>query len=159
MTVLLKKYYKVRDVYINEEDKLILEYLNVPIRIDFDKKRYVRKNVAIQTMRFDPYISRIGSSATLEPSGTQPVYMKTASVFTTTPTGDCTFKAKGGIEGQRVSFIITTSGTTARVLTFGENFKTAGTLSTGTVTGKVFQISFVCKDGDLWVEESRTAAM
>jgi hypothetical protein len=85
--------------------------------------------------------------------------MGTVSVFTVTPTGACTFNASGGIAGQRVSIIITTSGTTAYTLTFGTNFKVAGTLSTGTASGKVFVVNFVCKDGTLWVESGRTAAM
>ena len=92
-------------------------------------------------------------------TGTQSLVMTGKSVFTITPTGACTFNASGGFAGQRVSLIITTSGTAAFVMTFGTNFKAAGTLSTGTVTAKVFQVSFTCKDGTLWVEEGRTAAM
>jgi len=101
----------------------------------------------------------MGASATPATTGAMTVNMGTVSVFTITPTGACTFNASGGIAGQRVGFIITTSGTTARVLTFGTNFKAAGKLSTGTVTAKIFQVSFTCKDGTLWVEEGRTAAM
>ncbi len=99
------------------------------------------------------------ASATPATTGTMTLNMANVSVFTITPTGACTFNASGGHIGQRVSLIITTTGTTARVLTFGTNFKAAGTLSTGTVTAKVFQISFTCKDGTLWVEEGRTIAM
>lgn len=99
-----------------------------------------------------------GAANTPATSGTMTVNMVT-SVITITPSGACTFNASGGVAGQRVSFIVTTSGTVARVLTFGTNFKAAGTLSTGTVTAKVFQVSFTCKDGTLWVEEGRTAAM
>jgi hypothetical protein len=99
------------------------------------------------------------NTATPATTGTQTLAMAGKSVFTITPTGACTFNATGGFGGQRVSLIVTTSGTTAYVLTFGTNFKTAGTLSTGTVTAKVFDIRFVCKDGTLWVEEGRTTAM
>lgn len=99
------------------------------------------------------------NTATPATTGTQSLNMTGKSLFTITPTGACTFNASGGFAGQSVNMIITTSGTTARVLTFGTNFKSAGTLSTGTVTAKVFQISFVCKDGLLWVEEGRTIAM
>lgn len=101
----------------------------------------------------------MGASVTPATTGTMTLLMGTVSVFTITPTGACTFNASGGFAGQRVSLIITTSGTIARILTFGTNFKPAGTLSTGTVTAKVFQVSFTCKDGTLWVEEGRTAAM
>jgi len=99
------------------------------------------------------------NTATPATTGVQTLPMAGKSVFTITPTGACTFNATGGFAGQRVSLIITTSGTTAYTMTFGTNFKTAGTLSTGIVTAKVFQVSFTCKDGTLWVEEGRTAAM
>ncbi len=99
------------------------------------------------------------ASATPATTGTMTLTMTNVSVLTITPTGACTFNASGGHIGQRVSLIITTTGTTTRVLTFGTNFKTAGTLSTGTTAGKVFQVSFTCVDGTIWVEEGRTAAM
>jgi hypothetical protein len=54
--------------------------------------------------------------------------------------------------------IVTTSGTSSFVLTFSTNFKAAGTLATGTVTAKVFQVSFMC-NGTTAIEQSRTAAM
>jgi hypothetical protein len=98
-------------------------------------------------------------SATPATTGAQAVTPGSFEVYTITPTGACTFNASGGVAGRRCSFIVTTSGTAAFVLTFGTNFKAAGTLSTGTVTAKVFQVSFTCKDGTLWVEEGRTAAM
>lgn len=75
-----------------------------------------------------------------------------------TPTGACTFNAVGGTIGQQCTFVVTTSGTTAYTLTWSNNFKPAGTLSTGTTSGKVFSISFIY-DGNVWVETSRTAAM
>lgn len=81
------------------------------------------------------------------------------TVKTITPTGACTFNASGGVVGQRCTFIITTSGTSSFTLTFSTNFKVSGTLATGTTSGKVFAIDFVCKDGTLWVETGRTAAM
>jgi hypothetical protein len=99
------------------------------------------------------------NTATPATTGTMTLTMTGKKLFTITPTGACTFNASGGFAGQAVNIIVTTSGTTAYVLTFGTNFKAAGTLSTGTVTAKVFQVSFVCKDGTLWVEEGRTAAM
>ena len=99
------------------------------------------------------------NTATPATTGTQTLTMTGKSVFTITPTGACTFNASGGFAGQRVSLIITTSGTVSYVMTFSTNFKTVGTLSTGSTTAKVFCITFVCKDGTLWVEEGRTAAM
>ena len=75
-----------------------------------------------------------------------------------TPTGDCTFNATGGRLGQECSFVVTTTGTSARTLTFGTNFKSTGTLSTGTVDAKTFSVSFIY-DGTNWVETARTTAM
>ena len=75
-----------------------------------------------------------------------------------TPTGACTFNATGGAVGQNCSFVITTSGTNSYILTFGSNFKSTGTLTTGTVSAKVFTVSFIY-NGTNWNETSRTVAM
>lgn len=92
-----------------------------------------------------------------ETTGTISVTMD-GGIKTITPTGNCIFNASAGFVGQRVTFVVTTSGTTSYTMTFGTNFKTVGTLSTGTITSKVFTVSFVYS-GSEWVEESRTAAM
>jgi hypothetical protein len=91
-------------------------------------------------------------------TGTIAVTMSGMSVYTITPTGACTFNASGGVAGQYCSFVITTTGTTSRTLTWGSNFKTTATLATGTVTAKVFTITFIY-DGTNWNETSRTTAM
>jgi hypothetical protein len=51
-----------------------------------------------------------------------------------------------------------TSGTTSRTITFGTNFKTPGTLSTGTVNGKMFLLEFVGLN-NLWYQVIRTGAL
>jgi hypothetical protein len=81
-----------------------------------------------------------------------------ANVYTLTPAQTETLNASGGITGGYYSIIITTSGTTSRTLTFGTNFKTTATLATGTTSGKVFVITFVCS-GTTFYEVSRTIAM
>ncbi len=86
-----------------------------------------------------------------------------AGLLTFTPTGNVTLGATGTdygapYEGAIVSMVITTAGTTSYTVTFGANFKSTGTLSTGTVSGKVFTVSFVF-DGTNWCETSRTTAM
>ncbi len=81
------------------------------------------------------------------------------TVVTITPTAACTFNGSGGLAGMRCTFIITTLGTSSFVMTWGTNFKTIGTLATGTVTAKVFSVTFVCKDGTTWIETGRTTAM
>lgn len=80
-------------------------------------------------------------------------------VITITPTGACTFNASGGAQGARCTFLVTTSGTSSFTLTFSSNFHTTATLATGTTTAKIFAVSFVCRDGTVWVETGRTAAM
>ena len=106
----------------------------------------------------DPIIAP--TAATPATTGTMTVSMPSDDgVITITPTGACTFNGSGGKAGARCTLVVTTSGTSSFTLTFGTNFKAAGTLATGTTSGKVFAVSFVCKDGTTWVETGRTAAM
>jgi len=79
-------------------------------------------------------------------------------VFTLTPAQAETINTTNISAGQRVNLVVTTSGTTSYTLTFGTNFKSTGTLATGTTTGKVFVVSFV-SDGTNLNEVSRTTAM
>ncbi len=113
------------------------------------------------THRFmaDSQISALLAEGTTLP-GTSGILTATmnGSVKRITPTGACTFNASGGTLGQRCTFIITTSGTTSYILTFGTNFKVAGTLATGTVSTKMYAVNFIY-NGSLWVETGRTAAM
>jgi hypothetical protein len=101
-----------------------------------------------------PPLASIATSAT---TGTMTVPM-TTPVITITPTGACTFNGTGGNIGDIVSFVVTTSGTSAFVLTFGTNIKSTATLSTGTTTAKVFVVTFRCYAAALWAEMSRTTA-
>jgi len=79
-------------------------------------------------------------------------------IFTLTPAHTATINAASVIAGREIVLVITTSGTSSFTLTFGTNFKTTGTLATGTTSGKVFVIRFV-SDGTNWNETSRTTAM
>lgn len=99
------------------------------------------------------------AATTAATTGTMTVQMGYSNVITVTPSGACTFNALGGVIGERCTFIITTSGTSSYVLTWGTNFKAVGTLATGTTTAKKFSVSFVCVDGTIWQETGRTAAM
>jgi len=91
-------------------------------------------------------------------TGTMTVVMD-SDIKTITPTGACTFNASGGTIGNIITFHITTSGTTSRVLTFGTNFRKTTTLSTGTTSGRFFSITFRCIDGTIWSEICRTAVL
>lgn len=108
-----------------------------------------------------PYMQGVNAAATSATTGTMTTTMTSAAqtVFTITPTGNCTFNASGGVAGARMVFYITTSGTTSYTLTWGTNYKTTGTLATGTVSGAVFTVAFVCKNGTEWAETCRTTAM
>lgn len=94
--------------------------------------------------------------------GATPAYAPGASqdLATLTPAENETIAATttGAVIGKTYRIKVTTSGTDSFTLTFGSNFKTTGTLATGTDTGKVFVISFVF-DGTNFVEAGRTTAM
>ena len=100
----------------------------------------------------------LGAAALPATTGAMTANMTTARVLTITPTGACTFNASGGTAGHEVTFAITTSGTSSFTLTFGTNFRKAGTLATGTVSARFFSVTFVCINGTIWQEIARTAA-
>lgn len=105
-----------------------------------------------------PFANNAGTTAaTSATSGTMTVNM-TTTIITITPTNACTFNGSGGVTGQRATFVITTSGSSSFTLTWGTNYKTVGTLATGTTTAKIFCVSFLCTNGTQWVETGRTAA-
>lgn len=81
-----------------------------------------------------------------------------ANVFTLVPAHDATINVTVPTTGQRLFLVLTTSGSSSKTLTFGTGFKSTGTLATGTVTAKVFTISFV-SDGVNFNEIARTTAM
>jgi hypothetical protein len=99
-----------------------------------------------------------GPATALGNTGTVSLNPALGDVFTTAPSGDMTINASSALLGSRVSIVVTTPNTTSRTLTFGTNFKTTGTLATGTVASKVFTISFI-GDGTNLNETSRTTAM
>jgi hypothetical protein len=95
-------------------------------------------------------------------AGTTPIVdvggMQRASIATITISADTTLTTDAGDVGAAITLVITTSGTSSRTVTFGSGFKSTGTLSTGTVNGKKFVVSFIF-DGATWTERSRTTAM
>ncbi len=81
-----------------------------------------------------------------------------SDVFTVTPTAGITLTPQTIPNGQRITLVIKTSGTTSFTITFGSGFTAVGTLSTGTVSGVFFTITFA-GDGVNLREVGRTAAM
>ena len=76
------------------------------------------------------------------------------TVTTVNATGSVTFNASGtGTAGQHMYLVITNDATIGKVITFGANFKSSGTL-TGTQS-KSSTIHFL-SDGSNWYEISRT---
>jgi hypothetical protein len=100
-----------------------------------------------------------GAIAVITSSASMSVDPTLGNVFTLTPghTGNIAM-ASVPAAGQRIDLVITTSGASSFTLTFTTNFKTTGTLATGTATGKVFVMSFV-SDGVNLNEVARTTAM
>jgi hypothetical protein len=90
-------------------------------------------------------------------NGNQNINMR-RTAYQFTPNGNVTFSATGGKAGRRCTFIIYTSGTTSRTITFSGNFRANGTIASGTVDGKYRTITFVCANDDVtWTEVSRQA--
>lgn len=102
---------------------------------------------------------RISSAVSIITAGATPTLnCALGDVFTLTPGEAENISASNLTAGQRINLIITTSGVTSYTLTFGTNFKSTGTLATGTVTAKIFVVSFV-SDGTNLSETCRTTAM
>jgi len=93
-------------------------------------------------------------------TGTVVVNPNLGDILTVTPTGAITFNVTAGSlrPNQTLTVVVTTSGTSSFVITFGTLFKTTGTLATGTVDAKVFTVTFR-SDGTNYNEVSRTTAM
>jgi hypothetical protein len=117
---------------------------------DADKDKRIIINELLAALR--------GPATALGNTGTVSLDPTLGDVFTTAPTGDMTINAASALVGAKVSVVVTTPNTTSRTLTFGTNFKTTGTLSTGTASGKVFTVNFI-GDGTNLNETSRTTAM
>jgi len=113
----------------------------------------------IQGIQGVPGVAPTPVVTALATTGSIVVPMADADVFTITPAGACTFTTTSFKNGKRVTFMILTSGTTARTMTWSIGFKPLSTLSTGTVTAKRFSQTFLCV-GNLWIETgARLAAV
>lgn len=99
-----------------------------------------------------------GTATALGATGTVSLDPTKGSVFTVTPTGAITLNAASAPVGAVAYLVVTTSGVSSFNITPTTNFKSTGALATGTVSGKVFVITFV-GDGTNMNEVARTAAM
>lgn len=105
-------------------------------------------------------VAALGSVVTaLTPGETVEIDATLGNTFTLVPAAAVDLSITGGVAGQLVTLIVTTSGTSSFNVTPGTGFaKTAGALATGTSSGKVFTLSFR-HNGTGFVETGRTAAM
>lgn len=101
---------------------------------------------------------RSSTSTALAASGGDALDPTLGTVFTCTPSASETITASSAPVGAYVTLVVTTSGVSSFTLTFGTNFKSTGTLATGTSSGKVFTVTFV-GDGTNLNEVARTTAM
>lgn len=93
-------------------------------------------------------------------TGTIVVNPNLGDVLTVVPTGAITFNITAGSlrPNQTLTVVVTTSGASSFVITFGTLFKSTGTLATGTADAKVFTVTFR-SDGTNYNEVARTTAM
>jgi len=95
---------------------------------------------------------------TLLANGTTAMAFGTNTAVKVTPTATATFTTTVPAAGSVRHLVILTSGVTSRTITFGTGFKPVGTLATGTVTARVFVVTFI-SDGVNLYEAGRTVAM
>jgi hypothetical protein len=91
-------------------------------------------------------------------NGTTAMAFGSDNVARVTPNATATFTSTVPAAGAICVLSILTSGTTSYTITFGTGFKSTGTLATGTVSARYFNITFV-SDGTSLIEMSRTTAI
>lgn len=90
--------------------------------------------------------------------GTTAMAFGADNVVRVTPNATATYTSTVPAAGAICVLSILTSGTTSYTITFGTGFKSTGTLATGTVSARYFNITFV-SDGTNLIETSRTVAI
>lgn len=91
-------------------------------------------------------------------AGTTAMAFGADNVVRVTPNATATYTSTVPAAGAICVLSILTSGTTSYTITFGTGFKSTGTLATGTVSARYFNITFV-SDGTNLIETSRTVAI
>jgi hypothetical protein len=80
------------------------------------------------------------------------------NVVRVTPNATATYTSTVPLAGSIVVLSVLTSGVTSYTITFGTGFKSTGTLATGTVSARYFNLTFV-SDGTNLIETARTVAI
>lgn len=91
-------------------------------------------------------------------AGTTAMAFGIDNVVRVTPNATATYTTTVPPAGAICVLSILTSGTTSYTITFGTGFKSTGTLATGTVSARYFNITFVSDGTDL-IETARTVAI
>lgn len=91
-------------------------------------------------------------------AGTTAMAFGSYNVVRVTPNATATYTTTVPAAGSIVVLSILTSGTTSYTITFGTGFKATGTLATGTVSARYFNLTFV-SDGTNLIETARTVAI
>lgn len=132
--------------------------VNITMPLDFPDSADVSLLQVRQVQDGNPIPTPLtGSQNVGSISGTVNVPMSKA-LYQATIGGNTTLTASNGSKDNIARFVIVTSGTTSRTVTFGTGFRSAS-LATGTTSGKHFKLEFAWNDIDnVWDEISRTAA-
>lgn len=103
-------------------------------------------------------VSPVYTTTALSATSPSTLTQTAGDIFTVTPNATLTINATDLVANKRCTIIFLTSGTTSYTVTFGTNFKSTGTLATGTTSARYFVVQFV-SDGTNLYEVSRTTAM
>lgn len=119
-----------------------------------DKDVFQNKVYFNNKVYFKHIIDAMAYASTITLDITRDDFHKTTTI---NATGNATINASGaGLAGQEMTILIVNDATSGKVITFGTNFKSSGTL-TGT-TSKSAVINFK-SDGLNWYEQYRTLAI
>lgn len=78
-----------------------------------------------------------------------------------TVSADCTLNATGGVAGSTMVLYLNCTALADKVITFGTNFKSKGTVTLVVATAATNEatVTFVCLDGTNWIETARSVGM
>lgn len=135
---------------------------DMPTRIEFHTKPSGAGSMT-ERLRIDSagQITATGNIAggyVAHAAGTTAMAFGSYNVVRVTPNATATYTSTVPAAGSIVVLSILTSGTTSYTITFGTGFKSTGTLATGTVSARYFNLTFV-SDGTNLIETARTVAI
>lgn len=136
------------------DEKKIKKLIQQEVSDSFSKRVGDTPNDALQLVPLK-YVSQVFA---LPSTGTILLNPLAGNVFTITPTASVVLTVSNFTKKMIFTIVVLTSGTSSFTLDFQTGFTTTATLSTGTLNGRYFVITFVC-DGKGFREVARTVAM